>query len=160
MSSKEITFFATKTQITAKQGLAKENKFNTVLCKCKGGSYMSPFWNHILAKKGRFIHVRSQILWYVCSMYLGTKGDFFSYTCTFCALLPRCCALLCFPTYVPYVQFLILRILRTACVLLLTICRHTIFPRESEKKSFGSTYAKKIEAKKTSRSTIHVICQR
>ena len=42
----------------------------------------------------------------------------------------------------------------------LTICRHTIFPRESEKKSFGSTYAKKIEAKKTSRSTIHVICQR
>ena len=33
--SKEITFFATKTQITAKQGLAKEIKFNTVLCKCK-----------------------------------------------------------------------------------------------------------------------------
>ena len=126
----------------------------------EGVIYLSPFWNHILAKKGRFIHVRSQISWYVCSMYLGTKGDFFSYTCTFCALLPRCCALLCFPTYVPYVQFLILRILRTACVLLLTICRHTIFPRESEKKSFGSTYAKKIEAKKTSRSTIHVICQR
>ena len=23
----------------------------------------------ILAKKGRFIHVRSQISWYVCSMY-------------------------------------------------------------------------------------------
>ena len=33
--SKEITFFASKTQITTKQGLAKENKFNTVLCKCK-----------------------------------------------------------------------------------------------------------------------------
>ena len=33
--SKEITFLATKTQIKAKQGLAKENKFNTVLCKCK-----------------------------------------------------------------------------------------------------------------------------
>jgi hypothetical protein len=28
---KEITFFASKTQITTKQGLAKENKFNTVL---------------------------------------------------------------------------------------------------------------------------------
>ena len=33
----------------------------------------------ILGKKGRFIHVRSQISWYVCSMYLGTKGDVFSY---------------------------------------------------------------------------------
>jgi hypothetical protein len=89
----------------------------------KGVIYMSPFWNHILAKKGRFIHVRSQISWYVCSMYLGTKGDFFSYTCTFCALLPRCCVLLCesfflrmyctivlFPTYVLY-NFLILQIL-------------------------------------------------
>jgi hypothetical protein len=51
--------------------------------------------SYILAKKGRFIHVRSQISCYVCSMYLGTKGDFFSYTCTFCAHLPRCCALLC-----------------------------------------------------------------
>ncbi len=59
------------------------------------GAAMLPFWNHILAKKGQCIHVRSQISWYVCSMYLGTKGDFFSYTCTFCALLPRCCALLC-----------------------------------------------------------------
>jgi hypothetical protein len=33
--SKEITFFASKTQITTKQGLAKENTFNTILCKCK-----------------------------------------------------------------------------------------------------------------------------
>ena len=33
--SKEITFLATNTQIKAKQGPAKENKFNTVLCKCK-----------------------------------------------------------------------------------------------------------------------------
>jgi hypothetical protein len=61
-----------------------------------GGSYyVTLLKSYIRAKKGRFIHVRSQISWYVCSMYLGTKGDFFSYTCTFCALLPRCCALLC-----------------------------------------------------------------
>jgi len=65
--------------------------------------------------------VRPQISWYVCSMYLGTKVDFFSYTCTFCALLPWCCVLVCesfflrmyctivlFPTYVPY-NFLILQ---------------------------------------------------
>ena len=108
-----------------------------------GVIYMSPFWNHILAKKGRFIHVRSQISWYVCSMYLGTKGDFFSYTCTFCALLPRCCALLCGRplSYVCTIQFLKLRIfyveVRTACVcvwVLMTICR-----AQKQKKSFGST---------------------
>ena len=34
------------------------------------------------------------------------------------------------------------------------------FPAQKQKKSFGSMYAKKIEAKKTSQSTIHVICQR
>jgi hypothetical protein len=60
---------------------------------CHLGSFAPQ--NIQLAKKGRFIHVRSQISWYVCSMHLGTKGDFFSYTCTFCAHLPRCCALLC-----------------------------------------------------------------
>ncbi len=49
----------------------------------------------------------------------------------------RCFVAGLFPTYVPYIQFLILRILRTACVCTSTICRHTIFPRESEKKSFG-----------------------
>ena len=58
-------------------------------------TYMSPFWNHILAKKDRFIHVRSQISWYVCSMYLGAKGNFFFIYTTLCALLPRCCVLLC-----------------------------------------------------------------
>ncbi len=47
--------------------------------KTNGGSYiMSPSWNHILADLGLFIHVPSQILWYVCCMYLGTnKGGFF-----------------------------------------------------------------------------------
>ena len=91
---------------------------------------MSPFWNHILAKKGRFIHVRSQISWYVCSMYLGTKGGGVL-TCTFCALLPRCCVLLCGSSlsYVCTVQFLKLQILcwSTNCVrmrmVLMTICR-------------------------------------
>ena len=43
---------------------------------------MSPFWNHILANLGLFIHVPSWILWYVCCMYLGTKGGFFQ-TCVF-----------------------------------------------------------------------------
>ncbi len=133
----------------------------------QGGSYMSPFWNHILAKKGRFIHVRSQISWYVWSMYLGTKGGFFflhlyflcSSPTVLCAALFSYVCTLCTISNTPNFT----NCVRTSSDL--TICRHTIFPRESEKKSFGSTYsmvqyAKKIEAKKTSRSTIHVICQR
>jgi len=43
------------------------------------GSNLCHCFEIIFAKKGRFIHVRSKISWYVCSMYLGTKGDFFSY---------------------------------------------------------------------------------
>ncbi len=68
----------------------------------------------------------------------------------------RCFVAGLFPTYVlSTVQFLILRILRTACVCCTSdICRLTIFPRESEKKSFGSTYAKKIEAKKRQEAQI------
>jgi hypothetical protein len=117
---------------------------------------MSPFWNHILAKKGRFIHVRSQISWNVCSMYLGTKEDFFL-THTFCALLPRCCALLCGSplSYVCTVQFLILRILCWS-----TNCVHTSdhqFSRVKAKKKFWFHVRWTIEAKKTSRSLIHVI---
>jgi hypothetical protein len=53
-------------------------KLISVDMRDKGGWYMSPFWNHILAKSGRFIHVSLQISWYVRSMYLGTQGDFFS----------------------------------------------------------------------------------
>ena len=70
-------------------------KLISVDMRDKGGWYMSPFWNHILAKSGRFIHVSLQISWYVHSMYLGTQGDFFSDLYIFCALLPRCCVLLC-----------------------------------------------------------------
>ncbi len=102
----------------------------------EGITYMSPFWNHIFAKKGRFIHVRSQISWYVCSMYLGTKGDFFSYACMYflcssptvlCAALWQASFLHMYRTISNTPNF------TTACVLL-TICRHTIFPRKSEKK--------------------------
>jgi hypothetical protein len=83
-----------------------------------GVTYMSPFWNHILAKKGRSIHVRSQISWYVCSMYLGAKGNFF-HTCNFLCSSPTVmCAFVqvLSSTYVPYNIPLSL-ILRT-CMLL------------------------------------------
>jgi hypothetical protein len=99
--------------------------------------------------------VRSRISWYVCSMYLGTKGDFFSYTCTFCAHLPRCCALLCgrpLSYDVCTVQFLKLRILcwSTNCVrmrmVLMTICR----ARKRKKKFWfhAVSYAKKKRSQK------------
>jgi hypothetical protein len=109
-----------------------------------GVSYMSPFWNHIWANPDQFIHVRSQISWYVCSMYLGTNGDLFSYTCTFCALFPPRCCVLCvwvlFPTYVPYnsplsylctVQFSNTPnvMLKYAACVLLIICRLTTWRR-------------------------------
>ena len=39
---------------------------------------------------GLFIHVPSRIAWYVCSMYLGPKGDFFFrlviFSPSFCAV--------------------------------------------------------------------------
>jgi len=56
-------------------------------CLVPKGAAMLPFWNHILANLGLFIHVHSWILWYVCCMYLGTKGGFFL-TCVFCDLPP------------------------------------------------------------------------
>ena len=107
--------------------------------------YMSPFWNHILSEKGRFIHVCSQISWYVCSMYLGTKGIIFFYTCTFCALLPHRCVLLCEDvlyiictplSYTRYVKFSNTPIFMSkypACVLLTICCLTTWRPTSNFK---------------------------
>ncbi len=56
---------------------------NSAIADCiEGVTYMSPFWNHILAKKCRFIHVRSQISWCVCSMYLCDISMASRYPCS------------------------------------------------------------------------------
>ena len=51
------------------------------MCICvftnKGVCYMSPFWNHILANLAGLSMCLSQMYWYLQSMYLGTKGEFF-----------------------------------------------------------------------------------
>jgi len=98
----------------------------------KGGSYMLPFRNHILANFGVFILVRSWILWYVCCMYLGTKGWFFL-TCVFLwspsvplrfvgnlPLLSHMC------TYsnTPLLKFRFLRLSICACVLVVASSPH------------------------------------
>ena len=93
----------------------------------KGGSYMLPFWNHILANLGLFSHVPSRIPWYVCCMYLGTKGVIFQ-TCVFCDL-PPCCFVGHFPLCVP---ILILRFFlgmtACSCVLAVTSAPHHHVP--------------------------------
>ncbi len=53
----------------------------------------------LLANLGLFSHVPSRIPWYVCCMYLGTKGIFFLDLCFF--YLPPCCFVCHFPLCVP-----------------------------------------------------------
>jgi hypothetical protein len=56
---------------------------------------MWPFWNHILANQAdlSMCVLKSHGMSAVCTW--GLRGIFFLTTCTFCALLPRCCVLLC-----------------------------------------------------------------